>query len=67
MPNPNITISFECDPELFEKISTASRNERMSIEEYVARTVFEHFNPGAKRRREYYTPRRFYTFEVDPD
>ena len=67
MPNEKKTISFECDQQLFDRIRSASRNERMSMEEYVARTIHEHYNPIARRRREYYTPRRFHTYEVDPD
>ena len=67
MTNDKKTISFQCDQQLFDRIQVASRNERLSIEEYVGRVVHDHFNPAAKRRREYYTPRRFYTYEIDTD
>ena len=59
MSNMKKTISFEWDPQLYEKIETASRSEGLSIEEYIY--------PMAKRRRENYTRRRFYCYEVDPD
>ena len=61
------TISFEIESKLYEELSTAARNERLSIEDYLRRVVYEHIHPGAKRRREYHTPRRFYCYEVDPD
>ena len=61
------TINFQCTPELFKKIEATSRSEGLSIEEYIHRVVYEHIYPMAKRRREYHTPRCFYTYEVDPD
>ena len=67
MSNMKKAITFEWDPQLYEKILTASRSEGLSIEEYIGRVVYEHIYPMAKRRREYRTPRRFYCFEVDPD
>ncbi len=67
MPNPDTTISFPCSPRLFERIEEASRQQGVSVEKHVAQVVEDHFFPAAKRRRDYYTPRCFYTFEIDPD
>ena len=61
------TISFRCDQQLFEHIEAASRREGLSCEEYVAQLIHDHFNPAAKRRREYHAPRRFFSLEIDPD
>ena len=61
------TISFECDRELFDKITASARKESLSIEKYLHRVVREHHFPMEKVRREYRTPRRFYCYEIDPD
>ena len=67
MPNPDTTISFPCSPRLFERIEEASRQQGVSVEKHVAQVVEDHFFPAAKRRRDYYARRRFYTYEIDPD
>ncbi len=67
MPNTEKTISFQCNPRLFERIEEASRQQGVSVEKHVAQVVEDHFFPAAKRRREREARRRFYTYEIDPD
>ena len=65
MPNTDKTISFPCSPQLYERVEEASRRAGISIEKHIARVVEDHFFPAAKRRRDYYARRRFYTYEID--
>ena len=67
MTNTEKTIRFPCRPRLYERIAEASRRAGVSVEKHVAQVVEDHFFPAAKRRRDYYTPRCFYTYEIDPD
>ena len=67
MSNPAKSIAFPCSQHLFERIDEASRRTGISVEKYVSQVVEDHFFPATKRRRDYYTPRCFYTYEIDPD
>ena len=67
MPNSDKTITFTCRNQLYERIEEASRRAGVTIDKHVAQVVEDHFFPAAKRRRDYYARRRFYTYEIDPD
>ena len=67
MADTTSTISFECSPDLFEKLQSTARIEGLSIEDYLHRVIREHIFPIEKVRREYHSRRRFHCYEVDPD
>ncbi len=67
MTSTGKSITFTCSDQLYERVEEASRRAGVSIEKHIAQVVEDHFFPAAKRRRDYYARRRFYTYEIDPD